>query len=89
MVGDASGALASLVSLSARSPTLNLIAQEAALHLAPLGLELAGVHVWSEENVWADDLSRLAEGAAIPHALADVPLTVPKAWQDQQRRVLP
>ena len=66
MFGDAEGIMKSMVTFSSRSPAVNAIAREAALIVAPLGLELAAFHVWSELNEWADALSRVAEGAAIP-----------------------
>ena len=36
---------------------INEVTKELALHLAPLGHELVGIHVWSEVNVIADALS--------------------------------
>jgi hypothetical protein len=55
---------------SAKSPVVNAMAREAALILAPLGRELSAIHIWSEENVMADALSREAAGARTPSALA-------------------
>ena len=64
--GDAEGIMKSMITFSSRSPQVNAIAREAALMVAPLGIELAAFHIWSEENDWADALSRVAEGATIP-----------------------
>ena len=62
--GDAEGILADLVQFRAKSPMVNEIAKELALHLAPQGLTVAGIHIWGERNVLADELSRLAEPGA-------------------------
>ena len=59
LVGDALGVWYSLVRMNAKATKINEIAKELALHLAPLGHELVGIHVWSEENVLADALSRI------------------------------
>ena len=48
LVGDAFGVWYSMVRVTARSPKINEIAKELALHLAPMGHELVGIHVWSE-----------------------------------------
>ena len=61
LVGDAFGVWYSMVRVTARSPKINEIAKELALHLAPMGHELVGFHVWSEVNVMADALSRVGE----------------------------
>ena len=50
---------------------------ELALHLAPLCLSLAGIHIWGEENELADALSRLFSGASLPEILASVPRQEP------------
>ena len=54
-----------MVRMSAKSQKINEVAKELALHLAPLGHELVGIHVWSEVNViaeWADIKERVLEG---------------------------
>ena len=66
VIGDASGVIGDIVAMRAKSPTINNFIKEAALHLAPLGLELFGIHVWSEKNDKADELSRVAEGGELP-----------------------
>ena len=53
-IGDAAGVIGDLVAMRARAKVVNNLVKEAALHLAPLGLELEGVHVWAEQNTWAD-----------------------------------
>ena len=53
--------------MKAKATKINEIAKELALHLAPLGHELVGIHVWSEENVLADALSRIGEGPIGDH----------------------
>ena len=86
VVGDALGVWYSLVKLASKAASINEIAKELALHLAPLGHELRGIHVWSEVNVLADALSRVAAGAALPSQLQGVPHQVlaprdHRAWQ--------
>ena len=54
LVGDALGVWYGLVRMKARATKVNEIAKELALHLAPLGHELVGIHVWSEVNVLAE-----------------------------------
>ena len=59
------------------------IAREVALWLAPLGLELTCIHIWSESNDWADDLSRVVEGVSIPPGFLDIPRCeqLPRDWK--------
>ena len=59
VVGDALGAMRGVITLSAKSEIVSKIAMELALHLAPLCLSLAGIHIWGEANELADALSRL------------------------------
>ena len=94
VVGDALGVWSGLVSLSARSPAINDVAREVALILAPLGHELTGVHIWSEANALADELSRLDDLGATPAALGDARRgeLAPRqasAWQVLGRRLAP
>eukprot|EP00972_Heterocapsa_arctica_P064784 9558943-Heterocapsa_arctica.AAC.1 len=72
---DAEGIMVSMVRLRSTSPAINNLAKELALFLAPLGHSLSGIHLWSEENSWCDQLSRLAQGEAIPRQLRGVPRT--------------
>ena len=66
-----------VITLSAKSEIVNKIAMELALHLAPLCLSLAGIHIWGGENEFADALSRLCSGAALRKILASVPRQEP------------
>jgi hypothetical protein len=77
--GDAEGIMKSMVTFGAKSPRINALAREAALVAAPLGLELAAIHIWSEENSWADALSRVAEGVALPSVFSNV-ACVDQTW---------
>lgn len=54
--GDAQGVLAAFVKRAARSPLLNAVTKEAALHLAVHFASLEGMRVWSELNECADSL---------------------------------
>ena len=72
ILGDAEGVLSGIVRLAAKSPQVNLIALEAALILAPTGRQLEALHLWSEDNGVADDLSRVAQGVPIPWFLESI-----------------
>ena len=64
--GDAQGILQAVLKRRARSPIINLLVAEIQLCLAASMFDIFGAHVWSEDNGWADDLSRLEEGATLP-----------------------
>ena len=49
-VGDALGVWFGLMEMAANSNKVHEIAMELALHLALLGHDLSGIHVWSEVN---------------------------------------
>ena len=74
---DAEGVLLDLVQMRAKSAAINEIAKELALLLAPMGRELVGIHLWSENNELADALSRGAPptelAAVLGSARQDVP----------------
>ena len=72
LVGDALGMWCGLVRMKAKAAKVNEIAKELALHLAPLGHELIGIHVWSEVNVLADALSRIDDCTSLPTRLREV-----------------
>ena len=57
---------------------VNALYMEMALLFAPHGAELSAIHVWSENNVLADTISRLDEGAVLPALLAKVPRSTPR-----------
>jgi hypothetical protein len=61
VAGDAEGMLCDLIQLRGKSQAINEIAKEIALHLAPQGRDLAGLHLWGERNTTADHLSRVHE----------------------------
>ena len=66
IIGDAAGVIGNLVSMRSRSPIINDVIKEVALHLAPLGLDLMGLHLWAEQNEQADQLSRLTGQMDVP-----------------------
>ena len=85
VVGDALGVWHGLAKFSAKSPSINEVAKELAMYLAPLGHEICGIHVWSEANVLADALSRLSQGGRVPQILTharreDIAPRGPEAW---------
>ena len=66
VVSDAEGILCDLVNLKARSPVINSLAKEEAVHLASFLRELQGLQKWSECNTLADTLSRLTAEESEP-----------------------
>ncbi|CAE7359038.1 icd [Symbiodinium natans] len=75
--GDAAGVLQSFVKRSSKSHTLSKIVREVTLHLALTHRSLEAIHLWSEDNAWADALSRLADPrkpATVPPELRHLPL---------------
>ena len=66
MIGDASGVIFDLIAMKAKSDVVNNLLKEAAMHLAPLGLDLFGVHIWAERNTAADQLSRASREGRLP-----------------------
>ena len=86
--GDAEGVLAALVKLSAKSPLLNRIVKEASLHLAVNFRSLEALHVWSEDNTWADSISRVNDPnifAEYPPELCALPRVIdsPQFWHHE------
>ena len=73
LVGDAEGILGSLTAFRSDDHVINSISKEMALVLAPLGFELGAIRIWGEENVMADDLSRICQGHVVPWRLWQVP----------------
>ena len=74
---DAAGVLQSFVKRSRKSASLTRIVREVTLHLALTHRSLEAIHLWSEDNAWADALSRLAdprEPASVPPDLRHLPL---------------
>ena len=69
IVGDALGVLHDVVKFRAREPILNEIIGEAALQLAPLGLDVRAAHVWTQRNKICDVLGRMREKASLPEQL--------------------
>ena len=80
LVGDALGVWYGLVRMKARATKVNEIAKELALHLVPLGHELAGIHVWSEVNVLEDALSRIGNRTTVPKGLRHVRRETLRSW---------
>jgi len=70
--GDAQGILQAVLKKRARSPIINILVAELQLCLASSMFDIFGSHVWSEDNEWADDLSRLGEGATLPPVFEDI-----------------
>ena len=82
ILGDAEGVLAGMDKFTARAPLVNLMALEAALILAPRGRRLDVLHMWSEDHGAADDLSRVAQGVAVPTFLDRV-LRLSPVWDSK------
>jgi hypothetical protein len=73
LIGDAEGVISSLCRFSSKDPVINDMAKEIGLWLAPLGLLIRGVHIWGEQNSWADALSR----QTVPTQLHQIRCTTP------------
>ena len=81
VIGDALGVMHGIIQLSSRAFIVNEIAKELALHLAPLCISLAGIHIWGEENALADALSRLFSGKELPIEVSSATRIVPaESW---------
>ena len=82
LVGDDFGSMVQFGSDEGSKATkINEIAKELALHLAPLGHELVGIHVWSEENVLADALSRIGEEIQLAITRPGPKVCAMRAWK--------
>ena len=88
IVGDAQGVISNLIAMRSRATAINDIIKEVALHLAPLGLDLMGLHLWAEQNTQADELSRLTTKSEVPawiHAStsrATAAMISPQRWRE-------
>ena len=69
IVGDAQGVISNIIAMRSKAPAINDIVKEIALHLAPLGLDLLGLHLWAEMNKQADELSRIFDPTVTPEWL--------------------
>ena len=58
--------------LRSKDPHINRLMMELALVFAPGGSSLECVHVWSEDNELADELSRMTAGSAVPPCLIGI-----------------
>ena len=67
MKGQRRGYLSSRVACRFRAPVY-LYGRD----LTPHALNIDALHLWSEENVWADALSRVSEGHRVPEELVSV-----------------
>ena len=79
--GDAQGVLFALVRRAAKAPLLNEVTKEAALRLAVHFASLEAPRLWSEQNVWADALSR----GQMPRELSHLPRVerAPELWHEK------
>ena len=91
LVGDALGVLFGTAVLRSKDKQINKLMQELALVLAPSGNSIEALHVWSEDNKLADDLSRLDDNESnIPEIVASVsrtPWAETTFWQIVSERV--
>ena len=88
IIGDAAGVIGDIIAMRARSPRINCFIKEAALHLAPLGLDLFGIHLWSKKNEKADEIIRIALDGSLHRWLTESSTTrssptppLPHLWQ--------
>ena len=66
VVGDTLGVLFGATALHSKDVQINKLFMELALILAPTGRSIEAIHVWSEHNALADQLSRLPDETAEP-----------------------
>ena len=87
-IGDALGMMQGAVRFRSRDPAINLIFMEIAFIIGREGRTLEALHLWSQQNQLADDLSRCAEGIPMPDILLGVPLSTPPQgeWRVLARR---
>ena len=86
---DAQGILQGIIKGAAKSADIDLIFAEVQLVLAPLALDLTGIHWWSEHNKVCDHLSRPEDNIDIPESRRDVEQVVPcrRTWHFLQRDI--
>ena len=94
IIGDAQGVISNIIAMRSRAPVINDIIKEIALHLAPLGLDLLGLHLWAEQNEQADELSRLTGQTAPPEwlhpgTLRATPMMITRGGSGWDRRLRP
>ena len=63
------------VRFKAKDPGINFTSMELALVFVPQGATIEALHLWSEENVVADALSRWDEITVVPAQLTKVQVT--------------
>jgi len=80
---DATAALFSAARLAGRTPAMNAIAVEIAIRMESAEVTLSPEHLRGALNFECDALSRLAQGAAVPERLQNVPRTLPKPRRQQ------
>jgi len=80
---DATAALFTATRLAGRTPAMNAIAVEIAIRMESADVTLSPEHLRGTLNFECDALSRLAQGAAVPEILQNVPRTLPKSRRQQ------
>ena len=71
-MGDALGVLHDARKFRPKDPILNKVMAEMAVLIAPLGLELRAIHLWTQRNKTCDALSRLKQNGELPGCLRGV-----------------
>ena len=69
ILGDALGIMEGASKFRSKDAKINAIFAELALLVAPTGATLAQLHLWSEQNSFADALSRLSRSPILPEVL--------------------
>ena len=75
---DATAALHAAARGAGRTPVMNAIAAELALRMESAGASAVPEHLCGTLNFECDALSRLSQGAEVPHALAKVQRIEPR-----------
>ena len=76
-IGDALGMLRGATRFRSKDPVINCMFMQMALAIGREGRTIEALHLWSQQNKLADDLSRASEGVPTPTCLKSVPPSVP------------
>ena len=71
-IGDALGMLQGATRFRSKDPVINVMFMQMALAIGREGRTIEALHLWSQQNELADDLSRASEGVLTPSCLSGV-----------------
>jgi hypothetical protein len=76
-IGDALGMLQGATRFRSKDPVINVMFMQMALAIGREGRTIDALHLWSQQNELADDLSRASEGVVTPPCLKGVSASSP------------